>query len=96
MLECFFLNPLTFLDELHGLHALELIPEVVADRSLEHFVHEIEHCANHGNHARSFLVGNVDLDLQVDLENEPLTALGNYLLQIPVQVVGSRDRFRLV
>ena len=82
------LHGLAGLDESHRLERLQRVAEVVADRALQHLAHEVAHRADHRDHLRCSRVGDVDLDLQVDLEDEALAALGHDRRQVRVEVVG--------
>ena len=81
------LNRGTLFDELDRLHSLKLITEVVADNRLQDLVDEILHCADHRDDLGGHLVGDMDLNLEVDLEDEPFLGFGFNLTQTLVQVV---------
>src|SRR3989454_3052666 len=86
------LNLVARLDEAHRLERLQRIAEVVSDRCLKDLVDQVLHRTHHRDHLRRLGVGHVDLDLQVDLEDEPFAALALDRAQLRVQVVGDRVR----
>src|SRR6516164_8945115 len=69
---------------------------MVADSSLQNFVHQIFHGADHGNNAGRLRVRHVNLDLKVDLEDEAFLRLGDYLLELRIQVMCFADGIRPV
>ena len=85
------LHFLARLDERDGFHAADLVAEEIADGRLQNLVHEILHGANHGDHARSLGVGNVNENLEIDAEDEALVALGDDGLQPRVEAVSAGD-----
>ena len=81
------------LDELHRRHALQRVAEIVADDRLQHFVDEVLHRPDHRDHLRRELVGDVDLHLQIDVEDEAFLRLRHDLFQLLVEIVRLRRRF---
>src|SRR3989441_1797684 len=65
---------------------------MVAHGRLQHLVDQVLHRTDHRDDLRRLGVGHVDLDLQVDLEDEPFAALALDRAQLRVQVVGDRVR----
>ena len=77
-------------------HALQLVAEMIAHRGLQHLVDEVEHRADDRDHLRGFGIGNMDLNLQIDIEDEALFRLGGDLVQVLVEIVRRRGGVRPV
>ena len=67
--------------------------EIVADHRLQHFVDEVLHGPHHRDHLGRELVGDVDLHLQIDVEDEAFLGLRHDLFQLLVEIVRLRRRF---
>ena len=61
---------------------------MVAHRRLQDLVDQVLHRAHHRDHLRRLRVRDVNLHLEVDLEDESLTALALDGAELRVEVVG--------